>query len=215
MFFPFLFCRPVPLCSVVVITSQLDKLEGRKLFLSCNVRSVDEKTLYSEATGKKLPLAILGLVSAVWGFFLFGEGWGWFGFLTHACPEILNSLSCREQAILIHCFPVSLKIIVMCLLTHFQDFIPKVYWHVFSITMCVRLLCCLVAESHLTQLGPHGPPARLLCPWDSPGKNTGKGCRFLLQGIFPIQGLNPHLLLGRHILYHWATWEAPKVALEF
>ncbi|KAB0363281.1 hypothetical protein FD754_007437, partial [Muntiacus muntjak] len=44
------FKRPVPLCSVVVINSQLDKLEGRKLFLSCNVRSVDEKTLYSEAT---------------------------------------------------------------------------------------------------------------------------------------------------------------------
>lgn len=73
-FFPFLFCRPVPLCSVVVINSQLDKLEGRKLFLSCNVRSVDEKTLYSEATGKKLPLAILGLVSAVWGFFCLGRG---------------------------------------------------------------------------------------------------------------------------------------------
>ena len=24
-------------------------------------------------------------------------------------------------------------------------------------------------------------PARLLCPWDSPGKNTGVGCHFLLQ----------------------------------
>ena len=29
---------------------------------------------------------------------------------------------------------------------------------------------------------------------DSPGKNTGMGCHFLLQGIFPTQGLNPHLL---------------------
>ena len=29
---------------------------------------------------------------------------------------------------------------------------------------------------------PHGlQPARLLCPWDSPGKNTGVGCHFLLQ----------------------------------
>ena len=27
--------------------------------------------------------------------------------------------------------------------------------------------------------------ARLLCPWDFPGKNTGAGCHFLLQGIFP------------------------------
>ncbi|XP_044095201.1 acyl-coenzyme A thioesterase THEM4 isoform X5 [Neovison vison] len=44
------FRRPIPLCSVVVINSQLDKIEGRKLFVSCNVQSVDEKTLYSEAT---------------------------------------------------------------------------------------------------------------------------------------------------------------------
>ena len=27
-----------------------------------------------------------------------------------------------------------------------------------------------------------------------PGKNTGLGCQVLLQGIFPIQALNPHLL---------------------
>ena len=27
--------------------------------------------------------------------------------------------------------------------------------------------------------------ARLPCPWDSPGKNTGVGCHCLLQGIFP------------------------------
>ncbi|XP_036129133.1 acyl-coenzyme A thioesterase THEM4 [Molossus molossus] len=44
------FKRPVPLCSVVLINSQLDKIEGRKLFISCNVQSVDEKTLYTEAT---------------------------------------------------------------------------------------------------------------------------------------------------------------------
>ena len=24
-------------------------------------------------------------------------------------------------------------------------------------------------------------PTRLLCPWDSPGQNTGMGCHFLLQ----------------------------------
>ena len=29
------------------------------------------------------------------------------------------------------------------------------------------------------------------CPWDFPGKNTGVGCHFLLQGVFLIQGSNP------------------------
>ena len=45
---------------------------------------------------------------------------------------------------------------------------------------------------------------RLLCPWDSPGKNTGVGCCALLQGIFPTQGSNPHLwcLLHWRVLYH-------------
>ena len=31
---------------------------------------------------------------------------------------------------------------------------------------------------------------RLLCPWDFPGKNTGVGCCFLLQGVFPTRGSN-------------------------
>ena len=35
---------------------------------------------------------------------------------------------------------------------------------------------------------------RLLCPWDSPGQNTGVGCHSLLQGIFLTQGSNPGLL---------------------
>ena len=46
---------------------------------------------------------------------------------------------------------------------------------------------------------------RLLCPWDSPGKNTGVGCHVCLQGIFPTQGLNLSLLWPLHcgpILYH-------------
>ena len=36
-------------------------------------------------------------------------------------------------------------------------------------------------------------PARLLYPWDSPGKETGVGCHSLLQGIFPTQGSNQGL----------------------
>ena len=43
-------------------------------------------------------------------------------------------------------------------------------------------------------LGSHGLwPTRLLRPWDFPGKSTEVGCHFLLQGIFPTQGLNPGL----------------------
>ena len=42
----------------------------------------------------------------------------------------------------------------------------------------------------------------LLRPWDSPGKNTGVGCHFLLQEIFPTQGSNPGLPHCGQTLYH-------------
>ena len=41
-------------------------------------------------------------------------------------------------------------------------------------------------------------PARLLSPWDSPGRNTGVGCHFLLQGTFLTQGWKLHVL---HLLH--------------
>ena len=44
-------------------------------------------------------------------------------------------------------------------------------------------------------------PTGLLCPRNSPGKNTGVGSHFLLQIIFPIQGLNLCLLHCLWILY--------------
>ena len=67
-----------------------------------------------------------------------------------------------------------------------------------------RSYLSLVSKLCLTLLQPF----RLLCPWDSPGKNTDLSCHFLLQEIFPTQGSNPRCLLGRQLLYHWATWEA-------
>ena len=59
--------------------------------------------------------------------------------------------------------------------------------------------CSDVSDS----LRPQGLyPARLLCPWDSPGKNTGVGCHSLLQGIILTQRLNPSLRHFKQILYH-------------
>ena len=51
-------------------------------------------------------------------------------------------------------------------------------------------------------LQPHGlQPARLPCPWGSPGQDTGVGCHSLLQGIFLTQGWNPASLHCRQTLY--------------
>ena len=102
-----------------------------------------------------------------------------------------------------------------------------------SITGCkepmwsVLLFSCSVLPDSLQ---PHRlQPTRLLCPWDFPGRNTRVGCHFLLQGTFPAQGLNPHLLcvscvtwIGRWILCClatrvavWEVWDKHKGKDEF
>ena len=60
---------------------------------------------------------------------------------------------------------------------------------------------CPVAPSCPTLRDPMDcSPAKLLCLWDFSGKNTGVGCHFLIQGIFPTQGWNLHLLRFLHLL---------------
>ena len=76
-----------------------------------------------------------------------------------------------------------------------------------------------VCLSHLVMsnsLQPHGlGPARLLCPWKSPGKNTGVGSHSLLQGIFPTQGSNPGLLHCKWILYCLSHQGNPVIVFRF
>ena len=64
---------------------------------------------------------------------------------------------------------------------------------------CESVRCSAVSDS----FQPHGlSHTRLLCPWDSPDRNTGVGCLFLLQGIVPVQGSEPGSLHCRQIVYH-------------
>ena len=63
-----------------------------------------------------------------------------------------------------------------------------------NLSLCLLCISRLVVSDSLRPCGLES--TRLLCPWDSPGKNTGVGCHALLQGIIPNQGSNPRLL-------HW------------
>ena len=76
-----------------------------------------------------------------------------------------------------------------------------------SISRYGYLVCvCYVVLSFPT-LQVHGlQTTRLLRPWNFPGKDTGVGCHFLLQGIFLTQGLNPCLL-------HLLPWQADSLPL--
>ena len=50
--------------------------------------------------------------------------------------------------------------------------------HIYGILLLLLQVASVVSDS----VRPHRrQPTRLPCPWDSPGKNTGVGCHFLLQ----------------------------------
>ena len=71
----------------------------------------------------------------------------------------------------------------------------------FKGVVCVCVCACSVMSDSVTLW----TPARLLCPRDSPSKNTAVCCPFLLQGIFPAQGSNLRLL----DLLRWQAYSLP------
>ena len=84
------------------------------------------------------------------------------------------------------------------------------YQCIFFLKDCypVSIHCaCSVAQPCLTLGDPmrYIQHTRLLCPRDSPGKDTGVGCHALLQGIFLTQGSNTNLLC----LLHWQAGSLP------
>ena len=84
-------------------------------------------------------------------------------------------------------------------------------------SVCVCVCVCSIAQLCLTLCRPMD--CRLLCPWNFPGKNIGVGCHFLIQRIFPTQGLNPYLLCllffwEELILYHRATFPSGHYCLS-
>ena len=70
-----------------------------------------------------------------------------------------------------------------------------------------HVLSCSVVFDSLQPCGLQ--PARLLCPWDLPGKNTGVGCHPLVQGFFPTQGLSLGLPHCRQTVSHLSHQGSP------
>ena len=85
--------------------------------------------------------------------------------------------------------------------SHLSDYVYTVCGYTWGNGPFLRSVCVL------SWFGCVRHFARLLCPWESPGKNTGMGCHFLLQEIFLTQRSNPHLLR----LLHWQEGSLPLV----
>ena len=107
------------------------------------------------------------------------------------------------------CIHICLYICILHI--HYIFYICKHIHYVY--TFCVHIYTCMCECSAMFGSSPSHRlwPTRLLYLWNFPGKNTGVGCLFLLQGIFLTQKSNsrfPHRLRCRQILYHSTTWEA-------
>ena len=76
---------------------------------------------------------------------------------------------------------------------------------VLKVEVLVAQLCLTLCETMDCS------PARLLSPWDSPGKNTGVGCHFLPWGNFLTQGSNSCLLHYKQMLYCLSQQGSPLV----
>ena len=77
--------------------------------------------------------------------------------------------------------------VVVCMQEDFRWIFIYLFKHT---NTCMR--ACSVTSVVSDSLQPHRLyPARLPCPWDSPGMNTGVGCHTLLQGDLPYPGLKP------------------------
>ena len=72
-------------------------------------------------------------------------------------------------------------------------------------------MCAKSLQSCLTLCDPM-EPTRLLCPWDSPGKNTRVGCHFPSPGDLPNPGMEPMSLMSPALASRFfttdTTWEA-------
>ena len=64
--------------------------------------------------------------------------------------------------------------------------LPPVLLYILSASYTIYMCACVLSRVRLCDL-MDCRPARLLCQWDYPGKNTGVGCNFVLQGIFLTQ----------------------------
>ena len=85
-------------------------------------------------------------------------------------PSIPRTCYGREPCVSVTCVPRSAA---SC---------PSSQPHIPSHCLGLRLCCCQVASVMSHSVRPQRcKPTRLPRPWDSPGKNTGVGCHFLLQ----------------------------------
>ena len=119
-----------------------------------------------------------------------------FSSVAQSCPPLCDLMDCSTPGSPVH---------------HQLPDLSQTHVHIYSfiyiyIYIYIYIVICVCMRGERFHIGHQcvcaqscpalcGFTARLHCPWNFPGKNTGVACHFLLQRIFPIQELNPYLCL--------------------
>ena len=130
---------------------------------------------------------------------------------TQSCPTLCDTMDCSPPGSSVHGDSLSKNTGVGCpfLLqgiypsqgSNLHLMSPALAAKFFTTSATWEALWVSEWSRSVMDCSPPGSPM-LPHPWDSPGKNTGMGCHFLLQEIFPTQGSNLCLL-------HWQAGFLP------
>ena len=128
-------------------------------------------------------------------------------FLIHSSVD--RHLSCFHVLAIINSAAMNISVHVSFWIMFFFGYMPRsgiagsygssIFSFLRNLHIVLCVCACLVTQSCLTCDPMDCSPPGTAVHGDSPGKNTGGGCHALLQGIFPIQGLNSGPLHWRQI----------------
>ena len=94
----------------------------------------------------------------------------------------------------------------LCLYCRYVSITIFLFMYLIYLGIYLSVCACSVTLSSYS-LQPHGlQPTRFLCLWSFPSKNSGASCHFLLQGTFPTQEWNLHLL-------HLLNWQVDSLPM--
>ena len=109
--------------------------------------------------------------------------------------------------------PFSMWCTIACRLFKSKKPPASLIQYIFKIFSACACVCSVMSDS----LWPHGmQPARLLCPWDFPGKNTGVGCHFSSKGSsWPRDRIRVSCVsyIGRQFLKSLSHLESPRFSI--
>ena len=155
-------------------------------------------------------------IASLWLIVFIGGGLHLISFACFASPPPLPPL--QQPPI---CFLSLFSFCFVCML-YFLDSMYRIIWYSYFCTwliplsiICPACMCAKSLQSCPTLQSYGSSPTRLLCPWDSLGKNSALSCHTLLQGSSWLRDQTWVSCIADRLFTLWATRESPLICCRF